>query len=239
MPVYKLHPEFMSFPPRSEFDDDMIAIGGDLKTERLIEAYSRGVFPWYSIPGRLCWYSPVERCVLPVDAVVVSHSMKGLLRREEFRFTMDEQFRNVIEACREGERVGQTWIHDEIVDGYCALHRRGLAHSLEVWKEDQLVGGLYGVSLGAMFFGESMFSRSANASKAALIRLCQFLPEMGIQLVDCQVPNDHLLSMGAEVWHRDDFLDVLELRLDNPTQAMPWQESFDRWNYKRMNNPTE
>ncbi|MFM7726136.1 MAG: leucyl/phenylalanyl-tRNA--protein transferase, partial [Flavobacteriales bacterium] len=126
-----------------------------------------------------------------------------------------------------------------IVEAYCTLHERGRAQSLEVWKDDKLVGGLYGVSIGTLFFGESMFSRTANASKSALIRLCQFLPSIGIQLVDCQVPNDHLLSMGAEVWHRDYFLDVLELRLDNTTHAMSWQETFERWNYKRMNNPTE
>ncbi len=239
MPVYKLHPDFISFPPRTEFDDDVVAIGGDLKPERLIEAYSKGVFPWYSIPGRLCWYCPAERCVLPVSLVEISHSMKGILRREQFRFTMDEDFKSVIEACREGEREGQTWIHDEIVEAYATLHQKGLAHSLEVWQDNQLVGGLYGVSLGAIFFGESMFSRTANASKAALIRLCQFLPEIGINLVDCQVPNDHLISMGAQAWSRDEFLDELEVLVDSLTHAGSWQEPFYRWNYQRMNNPTE
>lgn len=239
MPVYQLHPQWKGFPPRSEFDDDLVAVGGDLSRERLVEAYARGVFPWYNLPGELRWYCPQDRCVLPVASVAISHSMKGILRREEFQFTMDRQFGSVIEACREGVRQGQTWIHDEVIEAYTALHENGLAHSLEVWKEEQLVGGLYGISLGELFFGESMFSRGANTSKAALIRLCQFLPEMGIYLVDCQVPNDHLISMGAEVWHRDDFLDFLEAHMEKPTNIGSWKEPFERWNDARMNNLSE
>jgi leucyl/phenylalanyl-tRNA--protein transferase len=229
MPIYQLHPDFVGFPPRSEFDSDRVAVGGDLRVERLIEAYARGVFPWYNEPGKLHWYSPEERCVLPVTSVQVSHSMRGLFRRSEFSYTMDSAFSEVIEACREGERQGQTWIHDEIVEAYSALHRMGLAHSLEVWKDGQLIGGLYGVSLGALFFGESMFSRHSNASKAALIQLCRFLPSQEIELVDCQVPNEHLLSMGAEVWHRDDFLDSLELAIKRPTASGSWNDAFSRW----------
>lgn len=229
MPIYDLHPEFFGFPPRSDFEHDMVAVGGDLRVERLAEAYSRGVFPWYNVPGELHWYSPQLRCVLPVAEVSVSHSMRSLLNKGVFTFTMDTEFARVIEACREGERVGQTWIHDEIVESYTKLHQLGVAHSLEVWREGALVGGLYGVSLGSLFFGESMFSRAPNASKAALIALCRFLPEMNIELIDCQVPNEHLMSMGALEWSRDHFLDVLEVALQHSTEAGSWEHAFAEW----------
>ena len=236
MPVYQLHPDFVGFPPRSEFDQDMVAVGGDLRTERLLEAYSRGIFPWYNEPGQLHWYSPEERCVLPVESVEVSHSMRSIFRKGELTFSMDTAFRQVIEACREGEREGQTWIHDEIVDSYVALHKLGVAHSLEVWNKQVLVGGLYGVSLGNLFFGESMFSRQPNTSKAALITLCRFLPRLDINLIDCQVPNDHLVSMGAVVWHRDYFLDTVENGIQQPTASGSWQKIFAEWNGSAINN---
>jgi leucyl/phenylalanyl-tRNA--protein transferase len=236
MPIYQLHPDFVGFPARSEFDSDMVAVGGDLRIERLLEAYARGVFPWYNEPGKLHWYCPEERCVLPVTSIEVSHSMRSFLHKGELSFTMDTSFAEVIEACREGVRQGQTWIHDEIVDAYSELHRLGIAHSLEVWIQDRLVGGLYGISLGSMFFGESMFSRHSNASKAALIQLCRFLPSIGIELVDCQVPNDHLLSMGAQVWHRDDFLDSLELAIERPTESGSWKRKFEQWLAATTNN---
>jgi leucyl/phenylalanyl-tRNA--protein transferase len=236
MPIYRLHPEHVGFPPRSEFDSDMVAVGGDLQPKRLLEAYARGVFPWYNEPGKLHWYCPEERCVLRPSAVEISHSMRGLLRKVAFTYTMDKAFDRVIEACRGGERQGRTWIHDEIVEAYTELHVLGCAHSLEVWQGDELVGGLYGVSLGNLFFGESMFSKQANASKAALIHLCQFLAGEGVELVDCQVPNDHLLSMGAEVWHRDDFLDILEESLENESIVGNWQERFANWCTTSTNN---
>jgi leucyl/phenylalanyl-tRNA--protein transferase len=236
MPIYELHPEFVGFPPRTAFELDMVAVGGDLRTERLLEAYARGIFPWYNEPGNLHWYCPEERCVLPVESVEVSHSMRSIFRKGELTFTMDTAFREVIKACREGVREGQTWIHDEIVESYVRLHKLGVAHSLEVWNKQALVGGLYGVSLGKMFFGESMFSRQSNTSKAALITLCRFLPRIEVDLVDCQVPNDHLLSMGAEVWHRDLFLDTLEAAIQEPTASGSWKEVFAEWNEHAINN---
>lgn len=236
MPIYELHPEFVGFPTRTAFEDDIVAVGGDLRAERLLEAYSRGVFPWYNEPGRLRWYCPEERCVLQVESVEVSHSMRSIFRKGEFTFSMDTVFREVMEACREGEREGQTWIHDEIVESYVALHRLGVAHSLEVWSKSELVGGLYGVSLGNLFFGESMFSRQPNTSKAALITLCRFLPQLDIHLIDCQVPTDHLLSMGAEAWHRDYFLDTLETSMQQLTTSGSWQKRFAEWGASSINN---
>ncbi len=226
MPIYQLHPDFIGFPPRSEFDQDIVAVGGDLRSDRLIEAYSRGIFPWYNEPGDMHWYCPAERCILPVSEVTISHSMRSILKRDAFRYSMDSAFSEVIAACREGEREGNTWIHDEIMDAYSELNRRGLAHSVEVWQGKKLVGGLYGIALGSMFFGESMFSRASNSSKAALIVLCRFLPHMGIELVDCQVPNDHLMSMGAEIVTRDAFLDNLEAAIQLPTAMGSWDAEF-------------
>lgn len=229
MPIYQLHPDFVGFPERSEFEHDIVAVGGDLSVERLVEAYLCGVFPWYNNPGELHWYCPNERCVLAVDAVKISHSMRNTFNRNFFRYTMDTAFKDVMEACRSGEREGQTWIHDEVVEAYCKLHDIGMAHSLEVWKDDVLCGGLYGVSLGGIFFGESMFSREPNASKAGLIQLCRFLSQLEIHLVDCQVPNDHLTSLGAVNLKRDAFLDQLEVLLQQPMVKGPWDEAFSNW----------
>lgn len=229
MPIYRLHPEHYGFPERKEFDEDIVAVGGDLAPGRLIEAYCRGVFPWYNTPGELQWFCPQERCVLPVAAVRVSHSMRNVFNRNAFSFRMDTAFVAVMEGCRGGERIGQTWIFDETVEAYSALHRGGLAHSLEVFKDNELVGGLYGLSVGSVFFGESMFSAAPNASKAALIRLAEFLPSLGISIIDCQVPNDHLLSLGAEVWDRNRFLDCLESWIDLPTEVGSWQEPFEKF----------
>jgi len=226
MPIYRLHPDHYGFPDRSEFEHDIVAVGGDLAPERLMEAYCCGVFPWYSTPGDLQWFCPQERCVLPVDAVRVSHSMRNVFNRNDYTYRMDSAFVSVMEGCRGGERKGQTWIFDETVEAFGALHRNGLAHSLEVYKDGELVGGLYGLVVGGVFFGESMFSAAPNASKAALILLAEFLPSQGINYIDCQVPNDHLLSMGAQVWSRDRFLDALEQWIDQSTEVGSWEESF-------------
>ncbi|MFN5622134.1 MAG: leucyl/phenylalanyl-tRNA--protein transferase [Flavobacteriales bacterium] len=229
MPIYRLHPDHYGFPERSEFEQDIIAVGGDLAPGRLIEAYCRGVFPWYNTPGDLQWFSPQERCVLPVDAVRVSHSMRNVFNRNEFSFSMDTAFVQVMEGCRGGDRIGQTWIFDETVEAYSSLHKAGLAHSLEVYKDGVLVGGLYGLSVGSVFFGESMFSAASNASKAALIKLSQFLPSLGITMIDCQVPNDHLMSLGGQVWERNRFLDALEGWIALPTEVGKWETLFQEF----------
>lgn len=227
MPVYRLHPDYVGFPPRSEFDSDVVAVGGDLSSDRLLEAYARGVFPWYNTPGEFRWYCPLQRCVLPVQSVRISHSMRNVFNKNIFRFSMDSSFKQVMESCRSGERKGHTWIFDETVQSYGRLHSEGWAHSLEVWQDDDLVGGLYGICLGGIFFGESMFSLQPNASKAALIQLAAFLPTIDVHLIDCQVPNGHLLSMGAKLWSRNQFLDDLEKRLQQPHKLGSWRERFE------------
>jgi leucyl/phenylalanyl-tRNA--protein transferase len=221
MPVYLLDNEIW-FPPHGESDTDVMAIGGDLSEARLITAYSHGIFPWYDDVDEILWWSPKERCVIFTDEVKISKSMRNIINRGEFKCTFDLAFRDVVEGCRSGERVGNTWIHDEVLEAYSKLHELGLAHSVEVWQQGKLVGGLYGVSLGHVFFGESMFSKVSNSSKFAFIKLAQMLHSNGWKLIDCQIHNSHLESLGARNIDRKEFLDILEVELKYPTQQGKW-----------------
>lgn len=200
--IFQLHPNDISFPSPSLAEaDGLLAIGGDLGTERLLLAYEMGIFPWYSEETPILWYSPHERFVLYPQELRISRSMRKLIRMEIYSTTWDKAFPQVIRACAMADRPGQdgTWITDEMMDAYIKLHQCGRAHSLEVWNDDrQLVGGLYGVSCGInrqVFCGESMFSLEANTSKLALIALCQ---SKSYSLIDCQVETSHLKSMGAK-----------------------------------------
>jgi leucyl/phenylalanyl-tRNA---protein transferase len=187
-----------------------LAIGGDLEPETLIKAYRLGIFPWYNEDEPICWWSPDPRLVLFPKEVKVSKSMKQLLRKGTFQFTLNQEFSAVIQTCREIRVDNGTWISPDIIDAYTHLHHLGLAHSVEVWDGENLVGGFYGVQLGKVFFGESMFSLVSNASKAALIYFCLHCLEEGIELIDCQQSTNHLISMGAKEISRQDFLDFLE-----------------------------
>jgi len=226
MPLFRLHDQRIYFPDPRESPSDVVAFGGDLTPERLVMAYSQGIFPWYNQPGLIRWWSPAERCIMLTNEVRVSHSMRNFFNKTPVRITMDQAFKEVILGCREGERDGATWILDEIVDAYVAMHELGLAHSVEVWEGDALVGGLYGMSLGHAFFGESMFSRRSNASKSALIALSHHLLSMDWKLIDCQVHNEHLESLGAVLMERADFLDFLQEELSHPTLRGNWDEAF-------------
>jgi leucyl/phenylalanyl-tRNA---protein transferase len=221
MAVYQLDNEIW-FPSPDEYDSDIVAVGGDLRAERLLTGYSMGIFPWYNDPGEIIWWCPAERCLLMTDHVHISHSMRNVFNRNEYRFSMDTAFREVMEGCRGGDREGETWILDEMLEAYCHLHELGYAHSVEVWKDNALVGGLYGVSLGHVFFGESMFSRSPNSSKAALIWLSQHLKANGWKMIDCQVHTDHLESLGGEVYGRKEFLALLDVEMKYPTLRGNW-----------------
>ena len=169
MPIYNLHPTYLGFPNPSEAEDGLLAIGGDLSAERLLQAYSKGIFPWYSNNEPIMWWSPNPRCVLPLDKLKVSKSMKKVLKDNLFKVTFDTSFQQVIDNCKQVPRKEQegTWITEEMLAAYTQLHQLGYAHSVEVWRDKKLVGGLYGVSLGKAFFGESMFSKQSNASKIA------------------------------------------------------------------------
>jgi len=197
------------FPdPALAEEDGLLAIGGDLSLERLLLAYSNGIFPWFSEREPILWYSPHQRCVIFPDRISVSKSMKKVLRDETFKITVDTAFEEVISNCAKTPRKGQdgTWITDEMQAAYINLHKKGYAHSVEVWQDDQLVGGLYGLKVNRVFCGESMFSKVSNASKAATI----YLSKLNVDLIDCQMPNDHLMSLGAEMIDSAHYMELLQ-----------------------------
>lgn len=195
--VFRLPEDELFFPnPELADPDGFLAVGGDLSTERLLLAYENGIFPWFSEDDPICWFSPHERCVIYPEGIKISKSMRKVLRTAGLRLTFNQAFEEVILNCAKVGRKDQpgTWITREMQEAYIALHRQGYASSVEVWRESVLIGGLYGVLMGDVFCGESMFSLESNASKIALIFLCK---SGEFKLIDCQLPNDHLLSMGA------------------------------------------
>lgn len=211
------------FPPADKFrEDGLVAIGGDLSPDRLLLAYERGIFPWSAPEDPLLWWCPDPRAVLRPQDIKVSKSMRAVLRKGTFTITADMDFEGVIQGCAERPDEG-TWITDDFVAAYVALHKLGFAHSVEAWDDSgELVGGLYGVSLGSMFFGESMFARSSNASKAAFIVLAQHLEAQSFDWIDCQIMNPHLASLGAHHIPRLSFLEALDSSMDKPTQRGQW-----------------
>lgn len=200
------------FPDFSNISKEgIIALGGDLSFERLKLAYESGIFPWYSAGEPIVWYCPNPRMVLFFDKIKVSKSLRKILKSKQFVITFNQNFKEVIHHCKSIQRKDGlgTWITDEMEEAYLNLHQRGLAKSVEVWQNDQLVGGLYGVDLGTVFCGESMFSKVSNASKVAFVYLAERLKEESYKFLDCQVYNSHLASLGAEEISRDFFLELL------------------------------
>lgn len=210
MPIYRLTDDLI-FPPVEGAEDGIVAVGGDLLPERLMIAYRSGIFPWYSEGEPIVWWSPDPRFVLFPEKLHISKSMRRVLNKEELRVTFNQDFEGVIAQCKQIPRQEQhgTWITDEMELAYIRLHELGHAKSVEVWKDDSLVGGMYGVDLGNVFCGESMFSKSRNASKLALIHFIRKFKAEGGQLFDCQVHSDHMVRMGAEEISRRDFLKYL------------------------------
>lgn len=207
--IFQLDERLLFPKPELAEPDGLLALGGDLSSERLILAYQHGIFPWYSDDTPILWYAPHERFVLYPSELRISKSMRQVLRSARFKVTVNEAFEQVINACSMVPREGQdgTWITDDMKQAYLNLHQLGHAHSYEVWLHDELVGGLYGVPTGRVFCGESMFSKVSNASKTALISLCQ----SGLyHLVDCQVHTEHLESMGAKFISREAYLHILQ-----------------------------
>ncbi len=197
--IYQLDTDSCLFPdPLTAEEDGLLAFGGNLSVERLLEAYSRGIFPWYSEDTPILWYAPHERFVLYPGDIKISKSMSKIMKSNIFSVTIDRAFDEVIDHCSSITRADQdgTWIVDDMREAYKKMHQSGFAHSVEVWQNDELVGGLYGVLVGNVFCGESMFSKVSNASKVALIYLCQHYE---LELIDCQVYSDHLASMGAKL----------------------------------------
>lgn len=224
-----LNPEELHFPePESALDDPngLLAAGGDLSINRLLLAYSQGIFPWFGEDEPILWWSPTPRCVLYPDQVHLSKSLKKRLRRGDYQIRCNTAFTEVINACATTPRKDGlgTWINEDMIAAYCALHEQGFAHSIEAWQKNQLVGGLYGVAIGGVFFGESMFSRASDASKVALTSLAKQLKIWGFSMIDCQVSNPHLMSLGAIEISRDEFQKRLKInRKLTETLQIDWK----------------
>ena len=211
--MYLLSKELVFPPVHLANEDGLLAVGGDLSVERLLLAYKSGIFPWYNQGEPIIWYSPNPRMVLFPQNLNISKSMRQVIRKQEFTITYNQNFEAVISNCKQIFRVsdqGGTWITNEMQEAYIELHKKGIAKSVEVWKNDELVGGLYGIDLGTVFCGESMFSKVSNASKLAFIYLVQKLEKENYKLIDCQVYNNHLASLGADEISRTTFLNYLK-----------------------------
>jgi len=225
VPLYLLKNADSAFPPANEADKTgLLAVGGDLRPGRLLDAYSKGIFPWYGEGLPILWHSPDPRFVLQPSRIHLSRSLRRTLRRKTFEVRYDTVFAQVIDGCASQRGPGRTgtWLTPEMRHAYLTLHQLGFAHSVESWAGGRLRGGLYGVSLGSMFFGESMFTRSDNASKVALATLASRLLEWDFLLIDCQVYTENLERFGAEYWSRDRFLVTLDQALHSPTRRGRW-----------------
>ncbi len=225
--VLKSNSTDLRFPPvELASPEGLLAVGGDLRAERLLEAYRHGIFPWYNPGQPILWWSPDPRAVLFPSKLKVVRSLRKTLRRKKFDVALDTAFRDVMQHCalpRPGNPAGGTWITPEMVEAYGVLHDRGLAHSVESWREGKLVGGLYGVAMGNAFFGESMFSRETDASKVAFVHLVRQLERWGYAFIDCQISSAHLFSLGAEEIRRHDFMARLEQALKQPDRPGRWR----------------
>ena len=221
-------PKFPDARLSQESPNGLLAIGGDLSEERLIEAYRNGIFPWYCEGEPILWWSPQPRCVFLLDKVHISRSMKRELKKAPYLVTINRHFEAVIEGCSAPRaKEAETWILPEMKAAYKHLHQKGLAHSVEIWQDKTLVGGLYGISMGRFFFGESMFSLAPNASKFALIYLGNYLKQHDFLLLDSQVGNPHLYSMGAIDMPREEFLNLLKEHID-------WTQPQGIWEPKKL-----
>lgn len=207
--IFQLQQNNIDFPhPSLAEEDGLLAIGGDLSAERLIHAYHNGIFPWYAEGDPICWFAPHERCVIFPDDIYVSKSMKKIISGNTFEIKTNTAFEEVIHQCKTISRRGEhgTWINDEIEEAYIHLFKKGYAHSIEAWHQHELVGGMYGLEINGVFCGESMFSKMTNASKAVMIWICK---QSAYRLLDCQIPNPHLMSMGAKMISQNEFLQLL------------------------------
>jgi leucyl/phenylalanyl-tRNA--protein transferase len=230
MIILRMNEQDLDFPPAEQASPEgLLAVGGDLRPERLLNAYRHGIFPWYDEDQPILWWSPDPRTVLFPDNLHISRSLKRSLRPGLFSVTLDQCFRDVMQHCagpRSQYPDGGTWITAEMLEAYTQLHELGYAHSVETWKEGELVSGLYGVALGGAFFAESMFTRVPDASKVALVSLVRQLQTWGFRVIDCQQSSPHVIALGAESLPRRDFLDHLTTALAVPDRHGHWQ--FDR-----------
>lgn len=226
MPIFQLTDKLLFPPPQLAEEDGLLAIGGDLSSERLLEAYSKGIFPWYVESSPILWWSPDPRLVLFPEELQIPRSLKQVIKKDFFKITTDKAFEDVINNCAHIQRKGShgTWLTKDMILAYIKLHHLGYAHSVESWHEGELVGGLYGVALGGVFFGESMFTKMSNASKVAFVKTVQRLKSQGYIIIDCQVVTKHLMNMGARTIPRSQFLRILKIALKKQTEK--WGSSF-------------
>lgn len=225
MPVYLLNDDLVFPSPTEANEDGLLAIGGDLSVDRLLLAYEIGLFPWYNPTDPILWWSPDPRCILYIKDLKISKSMRNVLNQKRFNVSYDTAFKDVIAACSKAPRKDAgTWISEDIMKAYIDLHQLGMAHSVEVWEGEKLVGGLYGVSLGSAFFGESMFSAKSNTSKLGFIYFARALKQWGFEWIDCQIMNPHLRSLGATDVPRAEFLKLLQSALEHNTRKGLWTE---------------
>lgn len=221
----------LNFPPVELALDDpngLLAVGGDLSPERLIKAYGLGIFPWFNHGQPILWWSPNPRAILLPDQLHISRSLRKTIRRGSYKITLDKAFADVMQACAAPRpQQADTWITPEMHAAYLQLHKIGVAHSVEVWFDDKLVGGLYGLSIGQAFFGESMFSRASNASKVAFVYLVRQLHAWQFKLIDCQVSSEHLKSLGAIDIERTQFTKLLQQAIQQPGKNQKWQFEED------------
>lgn len=224
MTVYRLGQDLVFPDPAESEPDGLLAVGGDLSPARLLLAYSQGVFPWYSDSLPILWYSPDPRAAFHPSALHVPRSLRKVMRRGEYEVRLDTAFREVVQRCAEVDRPEGcgTWITRDMREAYQHLHLLGFAHSAEAWSQGRLVGGLYGVSLGGAFFGESMFAERADASKVAFVTLVEQLAAWDFELIDCQVSSQHLRRFGAEDWPREVFMDRLRSALAHTSRRGRW-----------------
>jgi len=219
MSIALLSDEIIFPSPHLAEEDGLLAVGGDLSEERILKAYSMGIFPWYSEDSPILWWSPDPRLVLFPAELNVSRSLRQFLKKGIFTVTVNTAFEQVMRACAEATRKGQsgTWITEEMIRAYTDLHRSGYAHSVEAWYDGELAGGLYGIIMGRIFFGESMFAKMSNASKIAFVTFVEQLASQGFELIDCQVTTEHLVRLGAREIPRSTFLKTLEKALSQPS----------------------
>ena len=224
MPVYQLPDEIVFPSPEEAEPSGLLAVGGDLSVARLLLAYSAGIFPWYAPGDPILWWSPDPRLVLEPSGLRVSKSLKRTVKKGVYTVTVDRAFERTIRACARAERSRDegTWIVDDMIEAYTRLHQSGFAHSVETWQAGELVGGLYGVSIGKAFFGESMFSARRDASKVALVYLAGMARRWDMDFIDCQITTGHLVRMGAGEVARSDFLERLRRAVESPTRCGTW-----------------
>lgn len=224
MPVFQLSKE-LAFPnPSYAEEEGILAVGGDLSVERLLLAYANGIFPWFTEGSKILWWSPDPRMVLFPENFKISNSLKQLIKSKRYSISYDKDFKSVIKHCANVEREGQdsTWITKQMQKAYIKMHKAGFAHSVETWLDGELVGGLYGVSLGRVFFGESMFHHQRDASKFAFYHLVQLLKNWEFDFIDAQQDTEHLKSLGANCLPRDEFLEMLDIAIMKPTYKGNW-----------------